>query len=107
MIGIDSLFEPRLRFDLIQFYKKQNELNVVNWLNSIRKRPSIQSTGLASKMRGLDHAIEKLIIRNCEALARATWMEIHYHVHLLFHKHLVVLLLGISWFGSASGELAR
>ena len=67
--SLEALFplaERRLRGDLIQFYKIQNGLNIVNWVNPIVKRPALESAGPARAVRGSSHAIERQIIRNCE-----------------------------------------
>ena len=42
-IGITTLFGRRLRGDLIQFYKVQNGLNLVNWIEPIKKRPTLDN----------------------------------------------------------------
>ncbi len=56
-IGILSLFNRRMRGDLIQFYKIQNDLNRVNWINQIKKRPALDFSEPASAVRGNTHII--------------------------------------------------
>jgi sulfur relay (sulfurtransferase) DsrC/TusE family protein len=65
-VGITTLFDRRLRGDLIQFYKIQNGLNLVSWIEPIKERPALKAFGPASSLRGSNHAIERQIVRNCE-----------------------------------------
>ncbi len=65
-IGILSLRHRRLRGDLIQFFKIQNGINIVNWSNPTLLRSALNTSGPASNVRGPLHGIKRQVIRQCD-----------------------------------------
>ncbi|CAF0917391.1 unnamed protein product [Brachionus calyciflorus] len=51
ILGITSLEERRTRGDLIQFFKKENSLNKINWFHPIIRTPNSNNSGPAGNTR--------------------------------------------------------
>ena len=65
-LGLTSLIERRARGDLIQYFKFEKQLNLIDWHYKNEKVNSLHVDGPASGIRGNKHRLARKMIVNCD-----------------------------------------